>query len=189
MRRSRPDGEGFIVVRTLKPPVPAPTVDSSCYIAPEAVIMGDVVIERGCSVWPFAVIRGDLSSVRVGEGSSVQEHCQIHGNPGKPTIIGRNVSIGHGAIIHAARIGDYVIVGMNSSVLDGADVGDGSVIGANALVKAGMKVPPGSLVVGVPAKIVKENDPSLLEAARRNAEEYHKLRDAHRRGDFPRHKA
>jgi len=168
--------------------VPGPIVDPSCYIAPEAIIVGDVVIEKGCSVWPYAVIRGDLSAVRIGEGSSVQEHCQIHGNPGKPTIVGRNVSIGHGAIIHAARIGDYVIVGMNSSVLDDAEVGTGSVIGANALVKSGMKVPPGSLVVGVPAKVVKENDPTLLEAARRNAEEYHKLRDAHRRGDYPRYR-
>lgn len=165
-----------------------PIVDSSCYVAPEAVIVGDVVIEKGCSVWPYAVIRGDLSPVRIGEGSSVQEHCQIHGNPGKPTIIGRNVSIGHGAIIHAARIGDCVIVGMNSSVLDGAEVGSGSVIGANALVKSGMQVPPGSLVVGVPARVVKENDPTLLEAAKRNAEEYHKLRDAHREGRYPRYR-
>lgn len=117
----------------------------------------------------------------------MQEHCQIHGNEGKPTVIGRNVSIGHGAIIHAARIGDYVIVGMNSSVLDDAEVGAGSVIGANALVKSGMKVPPGSLVVGVPAKVVKENDPSLLEAARRNAEEYHRLRDEHREGRYRRY--
>jgi carbonic anhydrase/acetyltransferase-like protein (isoleucine patch superfamily) len=172
----------------LKRPVSEPVVDESCYIAPEAVIVGDVVIEKGCSVWPFAVIRGDLSQVRIGEGSSVQEHCQIHGNPGKQTIIGKNVSIGHGAIIHAAKIGDYVIVGMNSSVLDEAEVGPGSVIGANALVKSGMKVPPGSLVVGVPAKVVKENDPTLMEAARRNAEEYHRLRDAHKSGQFPRYR-
>lgn len=168
--------------------MPGPSVDPTCYIAPESVIIGDVVIEKGCSVWSYAVIRGDLSAVRIGEGSSVQEHCQIHGNPGKPTVIGRNVSIGHGAIIHAARIADFVIVGMNSSVLDGAEIGAGSVIGANALVKSGMKVPPGSLVVGVPAKVVKENDPSLLEAARRNAEEYHRLRDAHKRREYPRYR-
>jgi carbonic anhydrase/acetyltransferase-like protein (isoleucine patch superfamily) len=167
--------------------VSGPVVDSSCYVAPEADIVGDVVIEKGCSIWPYAVIRGDLSAVRIGEGSSVQEHCQIHGNPGKPTIIGKNVSIGHGAIIHAAKIGDYVVVGMNSSVLDEAEVGSGSMIGANALVKSGMKISPGSLVVGVPAKVVKENDPTLLEAARRNAEEYHRLRDAHKRGDYPRY--
>ncbi len=163
-------------------------MDPTCYVAPEAVIIGDVVIEKGCSIWPYAVIRADLSPVRIGEGSSVQEHCQIHGNPGKPTIIGKNVSIGHGAIVHAAKIGDYVIIGMNSSVLDGAEIGSGSIIGANALVKAGMKVPPGSLVVGVPAKIVKEGDSTLIEAAKRNAEEYHKLRDAHKRGEFARYK-
>jgi carbonic anhydrase/acetyltransferase-like protein (isoleucine patch superfamily) len=168
--------------------VPGPVVDSSCYIAGEAILLGDIVIERNCSVWPYAVIRADLSEVRIGEGSNVQEHCQIHGNPGAPTIIGRNVSIGHGAIVHAARIGDYVVVGMNSSILDGAEVGEGSVIGANALVKAGMKIPRGSLVVGVPAKIVREGDDTLRESARRNAEQYSELREAHKRGDYPRYR-
>ena len=169
--------------------MPGPKIDPSCYVAPEAVIIGDVVIDKGCSIWPFAVIRADLSQVRIGEGSSIQEHCQIHGNPGKPIIIGKNVSVGHGAIIHAAQVGDYVIVGMNSTILDGAEIGSGSIVGANALVKEGMKVPEGSLVVGVPAKIVKQGDPSLREAAKRNAEAYHDLRDAHKRGEFARYKA
>lgn len=167
----------------------SPKVDPSCYVAPEAIIIGDVIIDKGCSIWPYAVIRADLSSVRIGEGSSIQEHCQIHGNPGRPIIIGKNVSVGHGAIIHAAQIGDYVIVGMNSTILDGAEIGSGSIVGANALVKEGMKVPEGSLVVGVPAKIVKQGDSSLRVAAKRNAEAYHKLRDAHIRGDFARYRA
>ncbi len=166
-----------------------PKVDPSCYVAPEAIIIGDVVIDKGCSIWPYAVIRADLSQVRIGEGSSIQEHCQIHGNPGRPIIIGKNVSVGHGAIVHAAQVGDYVIVGMNSTILDGAEIGSGSIIGANALVKEGMKVPEGSLVVGVPAKIVKQGDPSLREAAKRNAEAYHDLRDAHKRGEFARYTA
>jgi carbonic anhydrase/acetyltransferase-like protein (isoleucine patch superfamily) len=169
--------------------VPGPKIDPSCYVAPEAIIIGDVVIDKGCSIWPYAVIRADLSHVKIGEGSSIQEHCQIHGNPGRPIIIGKNVSVGHGAIVHAAQIGDYVIVGMNSTILDGAEIGSGSIVGANALVKEGMKVPEGSLVVGVPAKIVKQGDPSLRDAAKRNAEAYHKLRDAHKRGEFPRYKA
>jgi len=169
--------------------VPGPKIDPSCYVAPEAIIIGDAVIDKGCSIWPYAVIRADLSQVRIGEGSSIQEHCQIHGNPGRPIIIGKNVSVGHGAIVHAAQIGDYVIVGMNSTILDGAEIGSGSIVGANALVKEGMKVPEGSLVVGVPAKIVKQGDPSLREAAERNAEAYHKLRDAHKRGEFARYKA
>jgi carbonic anhydrase/acetyltransferase-like protein (isoleucine patch superfamily) len=169
--------------------VTGPKIDPSCYVAPEAIIIGDVVIDKGCSIWPFAVIRADLSQVRIGEGSSIQEHCQIHGNPGKPIIIGKNVSVGHGAIIHAAQVGDYVIVGMNSTLLDGAEIGSGSIVGANALVKEDMKVPGGSLVVGVPARIVKQGDLSLREAAKRNAEAYHKLRDAHKRGDFVRYRA
>lgn len=166
-----------------------PKVDPSCYVASEAVIIGDVVIEKGCSIWPYAVIRADMSPVRIGEGSSIQEHCQIHGNPGKPTIIGKDVSVGHGAIIHAARVGDLVIVGMNSCILDDAEIGSGSIIGAGAVVRSGEKVPPGSLVVGVPGKIVKQGDASLIDAAKKNAEAYHKLRDAHKRGDFPRFQA
>jgi len=168
--------------------VSTPQVDPSCYVAPEAVIVGDVVIGRGCSVWPYAVIRADLSEVRIGEGSNVQEHCQIHGNPGRPTLIGDNVTIGHGAIVHAAKIGDCVIVGMNASVLDEAVVGSGSIIGANALVTSGMAIPEGSLVLGVPARIVRQGDPKLRETAKKNAEEYAALRDAHKRGEFQRYK-
>lgn len=164
-----------------------PKVDPSCYVAPEAIIIGNVVIEKGCSIWPYAVIRADLSEARIGEGSSFQEHCQIHGNPGRPTTLGKNVSVGHGAIIHAAKVGDYCIIGMNSVLLDGSEIGSGSIVGAGAVVTEGMKVPEGSLVVGVPAKIVRQGDPSLKEAARKNAEEYHKLRDAHIRGEFPRY--
>lgn len=134
------------------------------------------------------MIRADLSPVRIGEGSSVQEHCQIHGNPGKPTIIGKNVSIGHAAIVHAAKIGDYVIVGMNSCILDGAEVGSGSIIGAGAVVTEGMKIPEGSLVLGVPAKIVRTGDPTLKERAKLNAEAYQRLRDAHKRGEFERYR-
>ncbi len=167
--------------------MPGPRVDRSCYVAKEAVIIGDVEVGPGCSIWPFAVIRADLSSVKIGEGSSVQEHCQVHGNPGKPSIIGSHVSVGHGAIIHAAKIGDYVIVGMNSCVLDGAEVGSGSVIGAGAVVTEGMKSPEGSLVLGVPAKIIRQGDLSLKERARANAEAYRKLRDAHKRGEFARY--
>ena len=165
-----------------------PVIDPSCYIAPEAIIIGDVMIDKGCSIWSFAVIRADLSPVRIGEGSSIQEHCQIHGNPGKPTIIGKNVSVGHGAIIHAAKVDDFVIVGMNSCILDGAEIGSGSIVGAGAVVTENMKVPEGSLVVGVPAKIIRQGDASLREQAKRNAEAYHKLRDAHKRGDYQRYR-
>jgi len=165
-----------------------PNIDPSCYIAPEAIIIGDVVIDKGCSIWSFAVIRADLSPVRIGEGSSIQEHCQIHGNPGKPTIIGKNVSIGHGAIIHAAKVDDFVIVGMNSCILDGAEIGSGSIVGAGAVITENMKIPEGSLVVGVPAKIIRQGDPSLREQAKKNAEAYHKLRDAHKRGEYQRYR-
>lgn len=168
--------------------MPEPKIDPSCYIAPEAIIIGDVTIAKGCSVWPYAVIRADFSPVRIDEGSSVQEHCQIHGNPGRPIEIGKNVSMGHGSIVHAAKVGDFCIIGMNSVVLDGAEIGSGSIVGAGAVVKEDMKVPEGSLVVGVPAKIVRQGDHSLKAAATKNAEAYHRLRDAHRRGEYARYR-
>lgn len=162
-------------------------MDPSCYVAEEAVLIGDVSLSRDCSVWPYAVLRADLSQITVAEGSSIQEHCQLHGNPGKPVNIGRYVTVGHGAIVHAATIGDDVIVGMNSSVLDGAEVGSGSIIGANALVREGERIPEGSLVVGVPARVVKQGDGALREVARRNAERYIELARSHATGRFPRY--
>ncbi|UCE91945.1 MAG: gamma carbonic anhydrase family protein [Methanobacteriota archaeon] len=165
----------------------APRVDSSCYVAPEAVIIGDVSLGKDCSVWSYAVLRADLSGITVSEGSSIQEHCQVHGNPGRSVNIGRYVTVGHGAIVHAATIGDEVVLGMNSSVLDGAEVGSGSVIGANALVKEGEKIPEGCLVVGVPARIIRQGDTTLREAARKNAERYIQLARSHARGEFVRH--
>lgn len=165
----------------------APRVDATCYVASEAILIGEVTLQRDCSIWPYAVLRADLSEITVSEGSSVQEHCQVHGNPGKPVDIGRYVTVGHGAIVHAATIGDEVIVGMNSSVLDGAEVGDGSIIGANAVVREGEKIPAGSLVVGVPAKIVKQADASLREIARKNAERYIQLARSHAKGEFARY--
>lgn len=91
-------------------------------------------------------------------------------------------------MVHAAKVGDFVIIGMNSCILDGAEIGSGSIIGASAVVTENARIPEGSLAVGVPAKVVKQGDPALKEAARRNAEAYHKLRDAHIRGEFKRYR-
>ena len=166
-----------------------PKVHPSCFVAPNAVILGDVEIEKGCGIWFGAVLRGDLSHIHIGAGSNVQDNCVVHNPPGLETRIGKNVSVGHGAVVHGAKIGDDVIIGMNSTLLNDCEIGEGSIVGANALVREAMKVPPGSIVVGVPAKVLRSGDELLRETCRKNAETYHMLRDQHREKRHEMHKS
>lgn len=159
------------------------------YIDPTAVIIGKVRIERGASIWPYAVIRGDANSIEIGEGSNIQEHVAIHVDPENPAVIGKDVSVGHGAVIHGARIGDRCIIGMNSTTLNSAEIGEETIVGAGALITSGMKIPPRSIVIGVPGKIVKEDQEGNREAALRNAEAYHNFRDEFIAGMHSRYKA
>ncbi len=152
-------------------------ISDDCYIDETALLIGEVTLDRGCSIWPYAVLRGDLNEIVVGEGSNIQEHVAVHVYEDAPTEIGDNVSVGHGAVIHGAKIGDNCIIGMQSAVLNGAEVGEECIIGAGAVVTTGMKIPPKSIVVGVPGKVVKENQNSIKGMAQENAEEYHRLRD------------
>jgi carbonic anhydrase/acetyltransferase-like protein (isoleucine patch superfamily) len=161
-----------------------PKVHESCFVHPTAIIIGDVTINENCGIWPHAVIRGDENSIVIGAGSNVQDCCVVHVSEGFPTKIGKNVSMGHGSIIHGATIGDDVIVGMGACVMNGAVVSAGSIIGAGAVVKQGMVVPPGSLVLGVPGKIVKEGDANLRSQAVKNAETYQELARQHKAGEF-----
>ena len=145
------------------------------------MIIGSVRIEKGCSIWPGAVLRADLNTITIREGANVQDNCVIHVTREFETVIGRNTSVGHGAIVHGARIGDNCIVGMNATILDGAEVGDNCLIGAGAVVTPGTRIPDNSLVVGVPAKVVKQSD-RMGETTQKNARTYHLLRDEHRSG-------
>jgi len=166
-----------------------PKVHPSCYIAPTAVIIGDVEIGPNCSVWDFATIRGDFNKIVIEEGSNIQEHVAIHVTPLGGTHIGKNVSVGHNAVVHRATVKDQCIIGMHSTVLDGSVIGEYSIVGANAMVKENTEVPPMSLVVGVPAKVIKSGDEKLKEATLRNAQNYHRLRDEYRGGKYARYKA
>ncbi|MDH4123152.1 MAG: gamma carbonic anhydrase family protein [Thermoplasmata archaeon] len=157
-------------------------IDPPCLVSKNASIVGDVTISAECSIWPFASIRGDRGPITIGKGSSIQDCCAVHCDKGHKVAIGKNVTVGHGAIVHGAIIGDDVIVGMNSVLLDDAEIGSGSIIGAGAVVPSGMKVPECSLVLGVPAKIVRSGDESLREKARANAIAYHQLRDEYLSG-------
>lgn len=133
----------------------APFISPSAFIAPNASIIGDVVVEEHASIWFQAVLRGDLNSIRIGPRSNVQDGAVIHLSDHFGTFLGERVTVGHGAILHACKVDDEVLIGMNSVILDGAEIGARSIIGANALVTGGTKIPPGSLVLGSPSKVVR----------------------------------
>ena len=159
------------------------TVDVSCFIHPDSLIIGAVVISKDCSVWPYAVLRGDEEPITIDERSNVQDGVIIHTDHGYPVMIGKEVSIGHGAIIHGSKIGDRCIIGIRSAILNGSEIGEGSIIGAGAVVTPGTIIPPHSMVLGIPGKVKKE-DVSFLEMARENAEIYVDLAEKHKRGEF-----
>ncbi len=161
-----------------------PDIHNSSFIAKTAVIIGDVTIKKNCGVYPCAVIRGDKNSIIIDEGSNVQDCCVIHVDKEHNVKIGKNVSIGHAAVIHGATIENNCLIGINSTILNGAKIGKGSIIGANALVTTDMEVPENSLVLGVPGKIIKQ-DEKFCEIARLNAETYQKLSKEHLEGKHP----
>lgn len=133
-----------------------PRISESSYIHEEAVIIGRVVIGEGCYVAAGAVLRGDWGEIVVGDGSNIQENVVIHARPECVTRLGDNSHVGHGAILHGCELGEHVLVGMGSILNDDVSVGDNAVIASGALLPPRMEVPARSLVVGVPAKVVKE---------------------------------
>lgn len=132
-----------------------PRIARSAFIAPNAVIVGDVEIGEEASVWFGVVIRGDTASVKVGERSNIQDNTVIHADEGMPTIIGADVSVGHAAIVHGATVGDGALVGMGAALLNGASLGAGGLLAAGALLPEGKAIPAGQLAMGSPAKPVR----------------------------------
>jgi carbonic anhydrase/acetyltransferase-like protein (isoleucine patch superfamily) len=157
-----------------------PEVDPDAFTAPTSVVLGNVRLAAGSSVWYHAVLRGDCEAISLGAGSNVQDNCTVHADPGFPAVIGDRVTVGHNAVLHGCVIEDDVLVGMGSTVLNGAHIGAGSLIAANALVPQGMRVPPGSLVAGVPARVRRELTAEERASVRINAEHYVLLARAHR---------
>jgi carbonic anhydrase/acetyltransferase-like protein (isoleucine patch superfamily) len=133
-----------------------PRIPASAFVVPDATIVGDVTLGEQASVWHGAVLRGDINRIIVGARSNVQDAAVIHLADDFGAIVGELVTIGHSAIVHACTLDDEVLVGMGAIILDGSEIGARSIIGANALVTTGTKVPPGSLVVGSPARVVRQ---------------------------------
>lgn len=149
-----------------------PVVADSAWIAPDANVIGHVVLDERSSVWFGVTIRGDNEQIRVGEGSNVQENCVFHTDPGCPLIIGKNCTIGHKVMLHGCEIGDNSLIGMGATVLNGAKIGKNCLIGAGALITEGKEIPDGSLVMGAPGKVVRQLDDAAIAALEASARHY-----------------
>ncbi len=152
-----------------------PVVHESSYVHPLAAVTGNVIIGKDCYVGPGAAIRGDWGQIILEDGVNVQENCTVHMFPGKSITLKESAHIGHGAIIHGANIGRNVLVGMNTVVMDDAEIGDESIIGAMAFVKAETKIPNRSLVVGNPAKIIKQVSDEMIAWKTKGTQLYQQL--------------
>lgn len=149
-----------------------PQIDASARLAESAVVTGDMVLGADVSVWYGAVLRGDAGEIRVGRGSNVQDNVVVHCSAGMAAVIGENVVVGHGAVLHSCHIEDNCLVGMGAILLDGCVIGEGSIIGAGALVSPGKAIPPRSLVMGVPGKVMREVSEEEVRGTRDNAAQY-----------------
>ncbi|MDO5848477.1 MAG: gamma carbonic anhydrase family protein [Methanobrevibacter sp.] len=147
----------------------------SVIICPGAQVLGDVELGENASVWHGAVIRGDVAPIKIGNNSNVQDNCVIHCSDEFPVEIKDNVSIGHGAVIHGCTLEDNVLIGMNATVLNGAHINKNCIVGAGAVVSEGKEFPEGSLILGVPAKVVKQLTPEQVKHIQENADKYCEL--------------
>ena len=143
-------------------------MEKSCYVAPGAYVTGDVELGKDVNIWYNAVLRGDSGAIRVGEGTNIQDGCVVH----DATTLGKFCTVGHGAIVHGCTVGDYCLIGMGAIVLSGAVLGDHCMIGAGALVTGKTNAPAGSLLLGSPAKVVKEISEAQKEGNLHSAQHY-----------------
>lgn len=152
----------------------APTLpdDGDYWIAPDANVIGNVVLETATSIWFGCTLRGDNDLILVGAGSNIQENSVLHTDPGFALTIGQNCTIGHKAMLHGCTIGSNTLIGMGATVLNGARIGKNCLIGAGALITEGKEIPDGSLVVGTPGKVVRELDMTAIQGLTASALHY-----------------
>lgn len=149
-----------------------PEIHPTAWIAPGAVVVGNVVLGEGASVWFNAVLRGDNERMTIGPRCNVQDGCVLHSDPGFPLTLEEDVTLGHAAIVHGCTVGAGALIGMGATVLNGAKVGAGALIGANALVPEGKEIPAGSMALGAPAKVVRELSPDQVNRLKATANHY-----------------
>ena len=149
-----------------------PQIDPTAYVSPQAVVIGDVRLAARTSIWPTAVLRGDINFIEIGEGSNIQDGSIVHLADDLPVRVGKLVTVGHRAVLHACVVEDECLIGMGATILDGAVIGKGSIIGSHALVTKGTQIPPGSMVMGMPAKVVRPLRPEEIAGIRVWANHY-----------------
>ena len=157
-----------------------PNIDETAFIAESVDIVGKVTIEKNANIWYGTVLRADDNYISVGENTNIQDGSVVHISEGHPTIIGKNVTIGHKSIIHGCEIGDNTLIGMGSIVLDGAKVGEFTLLGAGSLVPPGKEIPSGVLAMGSPAKVIRELSEEEKENLTKSAIKYVKLANNHK---------
>lgn len=150
----------------------SPTINAAAWVAPDANVIGNVVLDARASVWFCATLRGDNEVIHVGAGSNVQENCVCHTDLGYPLIIGENCTIGHKVMLHGCQIGNNSLIGMGATILNGAKIGNNCLIGAGALITEGKEIPDGSLVMGVPGKVVRQLDAAAIQGLTQSALHY-----------------
>lgn len=150
----------------------SPEIAASAWVADSAQVMGEVKIEGDASIWFGTVVRGDTSSITIGEGSNVQDASVLHADLGMPLVIGRHVTVGHQVMLHGCTIGDESLIGIGAIVLNGAKIGKNCLVGAGALVTEGKEFPDGSMIIGSPARVVKQLTPEQMQGLRQSAQHY-----------------
>ena len=158
-------------------PWPDPQIDPDAWVDPAAVVIGAVRLAAGASLWPTAVARGDVCPIVIGESSNVQDGAVLHGDPGQPVTIGREVTIGHRAVVHGATLEDGCLIGIGAIVLNGVTVGAGALVAAGSVVTR--DVPAGALVMGAPAVVKRQLSPEAIDEQREHARRYRQLARAH----------
>ncbi|MBN9371500.1 gamma carbonic anhydrase family protein [Hydrogenophaga sp. YM1] len=160
----------------------APTLADSAWVADSAQVMGNVHLHEDSSVWFGAVLRGDTETITVGQGSNVQDGTVMHADVGFPLVVGERVTIGHQVMLHGCTIGDESLIGIGATVLNGAKIGKNCLVGARALVTEGKEFPDGSMILGSPAKVVRQLTPEQIEGLRRSAAHYVENAQRYRKG-------
>ncbi len=149
-----------------------PRIAPSAWVAPNASVIGDVTLGERVSIWFGAVLRGDIDRISIGAGSNIQDGSVCHADPGRPLLVGEHVTVGHMVMLHGCTIGDHCLIGIGAVVMNGAVIGKNSVVGAGSLVTEGKEFPDGSLIMGSPAKVVRQLDAAALEKLQQNAANY-----------------
>ena len=150
----------------------APSLADTAWVADSAQVIGNVVLGDQASVWFGTVVRGDMERITIGAGSNIQDTSVLHADTGQPLVIGERVTVGHQAVLHGCTVGDESLIGIGAIVLNGAKIGKNCLVGAGALVTEGKEFPDGSMIVGAPAKVVRQLTPEQIELLRHSAQHY-----------------